>query len=114
MFEQSHGYRSQMFNKATTTTVFYSYRVNTIGDSLYIGLPNNNTIQQYNTASQCVNTFNNTHQTLVVKQATNGDIITGGRGGLFVTNKEVNNWFLLQNGTYSDVVIHGNKLTAFE
>jgi hypothetical protein len=115
MFEDLNEYLAQKFNQVTTITLpNYSYRLNAIGDSLYIGLFNNNTIQQYNTAGQCVKTFNNTHQTLVVKQATNGDIITGGQEGLFVTNKEFNNWLLLQNGSFADIVIHGNKFTAID
>jgi hypothetical protein len=52
--------------------------------------------------------------TIVIKKAINGDIISGGNLGLFVTNKEFNHWTLLHEGSYSDFVLHGNMFTALD
>jgi predicted regulator of Ras-like GTPase activity (Roadblock/LC7/MglB family) len=109
-------YLSQKFNKVNSFLVSkrLSNRFSTLDDSLYVGIPESNRIFQYNTAGRHIKTFNNTQKTIVLKQASNGDIIVGGMEGLFVTNKELQNWLLIQGGSFSDVVIHGNKFTAID
>jgi hypothetical protein len=111
-------YLRQKFNKVNSFQILLSrwcHRVSTIVDSLYVGIPEYNRIVLYHTVDQRIKkTFNSTHQTIVLKQASNGEIIAGGKEGLFVTNKEFNNWLIIQGGSFADVVIHGNKFTAID
>jgi hypothetical protein len=108
-------YLKQKFELIKTTEVSNEWcnRVNTIGQYLYVGV-NDNTIKQYNTLGECVNTYDNIRSTIVVKQANNGDIIAAGLDGLYVTNKDFTQWNLIHEGKYSDIEIYGNKFTALE
>jgi chromosome segregation ATPase len=76
-------------------------RINILGQLINIGV--DNTIQLYNTAGACVNSYNNVHETIIVKQANNGDVIAAGFDGLYVTKKDFSQWTLLREGMYSDI-----------
>jgi hypothetical protein len=106
-------YMQQKFENVKTITLpGYSNRVNKIDTAICIAMPDDNIIKRYNTTGDCINTYGNTHQTVDIKQANNGDIITAGKEGLFVTNEEFTDWNLLHKGKYSNIAIHGNKFTA--
>lgn len=50
----------------------------------------------------------------VVRKALNGDIICGGDSGLFVTNHAFSEASSLQEGKFSDIVVHQNKVSALD
>jgi hypothetical protein len=110
-FVDLNQYLKQEFEETMTTEISHIWcnRISTIDQSIFIGIVDDSTILQYNTSGECVAKYNNTHETIVVKQACNGDIITGGNDGLYDTDTNFNQWTLLQQGKYSDIAIHGNK-----